>query len=191
MLTAVSSTLRSRLTRPVLVELFLAGMWLVGIGLVAIGVSGFVAWVMGLIAGKAFVAGDTPGVTYTAARCRDFLEYAPNARTCTEAAAIHHFTEVVWYRVVAGVLGALGLVAWRWVRRRRGPSTLQPQSLVPTVGCVLFGTAAVVLLGQGVDLWWLKPDGGGGALLSGGIVSLAVAAWFAKDVLERITVQPN
>jgi hypothetical protein len=185
------STPRSHLTRPLITELVLAAIWLGCIGLLAIGASGLIAWAMGSIGGKAFVAGDAPGVTYTAARCRDFLEYAPHARTCADAATTHHFTEVVWYRVAAGALGAVGLLVWRWVRRRLGPSTLQPASFVPTVGCVLFGAAAIALLAQGVGLWLQAPSSGGGALLSGGIVAGLVAALFAKDALGGITVQPR
>jgi hypothetical protein len=188
---AAMSTLRSRLTRPVITELVLAAIWLGCIGLLAIGASGLVAWALGSIAGKGFVAGDAPGVAYTAARCRDFLEYAPHARTCADAATTHHFTEVVWYRIVAGALGAVGLLVWRWVRRRSGPSTLRPESFVPTVGCALFGAAAIGLLAQGADLWWQKTSGGGGALLSGGIVAAVFAAWFAKEALAGITVQPS
>jgi hypothetical protein len=73
--------------RPAFVGCWLAG----GVGLVAVGVSGFAAEVFGRVFGAAFVAGDAPGVTYTAARCADYFEYFPHARDCADAAAQHHW----------------------------------------------------------------------------------------------------
>ena len=54
-----------------------------------------VAEVFGRVFGAAFVAGDAPGVTYTPARCADYFEYFPRASDCTQAAALHHWGEVV------------------------------------------------------------------------------------------------
>src|SRR5262249_61874572 len=72
------------------------GCWLAGaVGLVAVGLSGLVAEVFGRVFGPAFVAGDAPGVTYTSARCADYFEYFPHARDCADAAAQHHWGEVV------------------------------------------------------------------------------------------------
>ena len=49
---------------------------LAAVGLVAIGVSAILALAMGAAWGAPFVAGDLPGVTYTAERCQDLMEYA-------------------------------------------------------------------------------------------------------------------
>ena len=96
---------------------------------------------MGSVVDKAFVAGDQPGVTYTAARCAEYLEYQPHAATCADAAIAHHYDEVVWYRVDAGVLGLLALAGWWFVRRRRLRAS-RPESLPPgfvaLVGTALF-----------------------------------------------------
>lgn len=175
--------------RPVAVELALAATRLAAIGLVAIGISGNLAWGMGAVAGKAFVAGDPPGVTYTAARCRDFLEYVPRAQSCTQAATTHHFDEVVWYRIAAGILGGLVFAALAWVRRRRRPRELQPEAFVPTVAAAVFGITGIWLVGQGIDNVILKTDGGGGSYLSGGVVALAVAAWFTIPVIKALNVR--
>jgi hypothetical protein len=77
-----------------------------GVGLVAIGVSGLVAELLGRLLGAGFVAGDLPGMTYTTQRCAEFLEYFPDAGGCEQAAALHHWGEVVEYRVAAGGDGA-------------------------------------------------------------------------------------
>src|SRR5436190_11734868 len=63
--------------RATLTQLVMAMLLLGSIGMIAIGVSGLVAAGMGSAWGKSFVAGDPPGITYTAARCADFFEYHP------------------------------------------------------------------------------------------------------------------
>jgi hypothetical protein len=133
-------------------ELVLALWRMAVVGLMAIGASGGVAWLMGLVFGRSFVAGDPPGVTYGAARCAELLEYAPGARTCEQAATIHHFGEVVAYRLAAGVLGVIALVVYAWIRRRitRSPGSL-PGGLVPAIGFSMFGVAGVGLVALSVD----------------------------------------
>src|SRR5947207_2842912 len=85
-------------TSPILSRLVLS-LALVGcIGFIAIGTSGLLAELFGRVFGEDFVAGDGPGVTYTAERCADFLRYFPNAVSCNAAAAAHHYGEVVEYR---------------------------------------------------------------------------------------------
>jgi hypothetical protein len=159
------------------------------IGLVAIGVSAVLALGMQRIWGTTFVSGDLPGVTYTAERCRDLYEYAPNATTCELAAAEHHFTETVTYRGAAGVLGlALGGAYW-WVARRR-PRRLEllPVGFEATVGTTAFALGALALLGVGVNPL-LVPGGhgdGAGASLSGSIVAAAVACWFGAALVRAL-----
>jgi hypothetical protein len=189
MLPDMEETKRAARCRAVAIELILATTRVAAIGLVAIGISGIIAWGLGSTAGKAFVAGDPPGVTYTAARCRDFLEYAPNAPSCAAAATAHHFDEVVWYRGAAGVLGCGILLVLAWARRRREPRELQPESVVPTAAAAVFGIAGLWLIGQGIDTVVLKTDGGGGSYLSGGVVALAVAAWYTIPIIKSLTIR--
>lgn len=167
-------------------DLIRAGLRLGGIGLVAIGLSGVVAAVFGTSFGQDFVAGDPPGVTYTAARCADFSEYAPHARSCAQAAATHHFGEVVDYRLAAGVLGVLDLLAW-WLLRRRHPGrSMLPATFEATVATVLFGLAAGVLLLQSLGTSLGGNDSGVGGLLAGGLVSAVAAGWSAVILLRRL-----
>ena len=193
MLHDMEETRRDHRFRPVAIELIFAATRLVAVGLVAVGISGIIAWGLGAAAGKAFVAGDPPGVTYTTARCRDFLEYVPHARSCAAAATTHHFDEVVWYRLAAGLLGGAVLLALAWTRRRRQPQELQPETFVPTVAAAVFGIAGIWLIGQGVDNVMLKTDGGGGGYLSGGVVAIVVAGWFTIPIFKALTIRvlPN
>jgi hypothetical protein len=103
----------ARWLRPAFVGLWLAG----GIGLCAAGLSGLVAELFGDLVSPQFVAADGPGVTYTAQRCAQYAEYAPSGLSCADAAAYHHWGEVVTSRVALGVLGLLALAALAVARR--------------------------------------------------------------------------
>ena len=162
------------LSRPALVA-----AWLVGsVGAIVIGVSGLLAEVLGDVFGAAFVAGDPPGVTYTPDRCADFFEYFPHARTCAEAAALHHFGEVVEYRVALGVLGMFALVALVAARRwgsRTGPDWTPPRIAVLSALVALFGVAGVGLSGLSLMELAFGRSSGVGADLSLGLVAAASA----------------
>jgi hypothetical protein len=157
-----------------------AGAWLAGaLGLLGIGASGLVAEVFGRIFGPEFVAGDGPGVTYTAARCAEYLRLFPGAGGCTGAAAMDHWGEVVQFRVLAGVLGLLALAVFGLARRRTafGEATWQPPrgavavplgALFAVTGAGFTGLSLMQLAYGGRDML--------GANLSAGIVALAAAA---------------
>ncbi len=117
-----------------------------GVGLVAVGLSGLLAAGAGMLFGTSWLAGDPPAVHYSAARCRDFFEYAPHARSCELAATEHHFVEVVGYRIAAGFLGVLVLGACALLARRR-PRLFRtdrlPAAFDATFAAGVFGVAAV------------------------------------------------
>jgi hypothetical protein len=122
-----------------------------------------VAEVLGRLFGAGFVAGDLPGMTYTPKRCAEFLEYFPDAGSCAKAAALHHWGEVVEYRVAAGVLGLLVLGAFLlWRLRARPPEYLGvlPDGFPATVATSLYGVAAAGLALEGLDAL-LVADGDG------------------------------
>jgi hypothetical protein len=174
--------------RPAFVGCWLAG----GLGLVAIGISGLLAEAFGRTYGAAFVAGDAPGVTYTAGRCADYFEYFPHARDCADAAALHHWGEVVESRVTLGVLGALALLVL-WLLRRgtalgspawtppRGSVALPMTALLALVGVGLSGTGLMELAFRDTDMV--------GANLSAGLVALVAAGvvggWFLRYARHR------
>ena len=157
--------------------------------LVAIGLSGLVAEALGLAFGKAFVAGDPPGVTYTAERCAQLLGLEPGAATCADAATAHHFFEVVWYRVAAGLLGMLVLAGWAVWRPRAGRSLRaralgRPFSL--TVGATLAAAAAAGLLFLGSSGVITGHYDGTGNPLSGGVVSLLLVVVFCGALWREL-----
>jgi hypothetical protein len=177
---------------PLARELALAALRLVGIGLLAIGVSGMLAFGFGLVAGRAFVAGDAPGVTHSAQSCREFHEDAPHARTCAEAAAKHHFADVIWDRVGAGAVGGLLLaVALALGSRRRAGSLLRlPETLVPTIATLTFSVVGVWLVDHGLTLTLRNSDTGGGGYLSAGLVAIVLGVWFAIETIQAVSMEP-
>ena len=150
--------------------------------LVSIGLSGGLAAGMGAIFGKAYVAADMPGVTYTPSRCAEYLEYEPHAKTCAAAAIAHHFGEIVDYRLAAGLLGVLLFAAWwLWRRSARGrvlSRRLLPHAFPAVVGAALAAAAAGALLLGSVGRIATGSGSGTGGDLSGGIVAALLACGF-------------
>jgi hypothetical protein len=170
-----------------------------GVALVAIGASGLVAELLGRLLGAGFVAGDQAGVTYTPRRCAEFLEYFPDAGGCEQAAALHHWGEVVEYRVAVGVLGLLVLgafLAWRRGQGGRPPAYLGtlPDGFAATVATSLYGVAAAVLALEGLDALLVADGDGAGQWLSGAVVALAMAVLYGvslyRTVLARARLGP-
>jgi hypothetical protein len=172
-------------------ELFLACWLLGGIGFVAIGASGGLAAGVGELYGKRIVAGDPPGVTYTAERCEDFTQYHPEATTCSAAAIAHHYDEVVGYRLSAGILGVLALGAYGLIGRRLRPARRAlPETFVATAGAALYGGVGAVLVAMSAMQLAFGPSDGSGNFLSGGIVSFLLGAVFALSLLRTLARAP-
>ena len=184
------STLRSAIAlwrdRPLRRATVLAGLFLLAAGLIAIGISGALAVGSRAVLDDRFVAGDQPDTTYTAARCAELREYAPHARSCAEAAATHHATEVVDHRLAAGLFGVVPFAVWRLARTRKPVAELPPL-LVPTIGAAVFGAAAAALSVQTLNALMLDAaHAGAGQWLTGALVAGAVAVWFACRVLRGL-----
>ena len=167
------------LARPRFTDLWLPLHRLVVVGVLAIAASGFVAWGMDAALGHAFVAGDPPGVTYTADRCADLLEYAPGASTCEQAAAEHHAGEVVQYRVATLALALIAWLAYVVMRRSGRLGDGSPAAFEPLVGATAFGVAGGGLLALSVNAFILGTDAGAGQYVSAAVVALPLAAVYA------------
>ena len=172
-------------------ELARVAVRLGGVALVAIGASGLVAELLGRLLGAGFVAGDLPGVTYTPSRCAEFLEYFPDAGGCEQAAALHHWGEVVEYRVAAGVLGLVILgafLAWRRGQGGRPPAYLGvlPDGFEAAVATSLYGLAAAVLTLEGLDALLVAGGDGAGQWLSAAVVALAMAVLYGVSLYRTM-----
>jgi hypothetical protein len=172
-------------------ELARSAVLLGGVGLVAIGASGLVAELLGRLFGAGFVAGDLPGVTYTAQRCAEFLEYFPDAGSCAQAAALHHWGEVVEYRVAVCVLGLLvlgGFLLWRRRPDRQEPLYLGvlPDGFSATVSTSLYGVAASALTLLSLDSLLVAGGDGTGQWLSAAIVASAMAVAYGISLYRTV-----
>ena len=175
----------------VVAELARTAVLLGTVGLVAIGASGALAELLGRLFGPAFVAGDLPGVTYTAQRCAEFLEYFPDAGSCQQAAALHHWGEVVEYRVAVGVVGAFVLGAYLlWRRRpdRQDPRYLGvlPDGFPATVATSLYGVAAAALALLSLDSFLVAGGDGTGQWLSAALVSAVMCAAYGVPLAGHL-----
>ena len=158
---------------------------LAAVGAIAVGVSGAISELFGRIWGAGFVAGDLPGVAYTADRCAVLQAPYPGL-DCARAAAEHHWGEVVEYRVVLGVLGLVLLLVWRLLPRE----AMLPAGLAPSLAAAAFLLAAAATgfqaLNAAVQGWQ-----GTGAWLSAVVVALPLAAAFAVAALRRMSRKPG
>jgi hypothetical protein len=178
--------------RPVAGELALSGLRLAAITLVAIGLSGILAFGLGLVEGRSFVSGSAVHVTYSAHTCRELFEDAPHARNCAEAAAKRHFWVVIWERIGAGALGGVLLAVATALRRRRRNAVTATLSdaLAASFATATFAVVGIGLFARGLDIALRNADGGGGGFLSVGVVALALAAWFAVETTRALTKEP-
>ena len=174
-------------TGAVVPDLVRLAWMLAAVGLIAIGASGVLSMGLRSAFGSRFVAGDPVGVTYTAVRCADYREYHPEAATCAGAASAHHADEVEMYRVLAGILGVIGLGVWRW--KLRGGSDHLPIELGPTVATVAFGLAGAGLLAQGLSMLAEGTQHGAGQWLSAAIVALIAASFSGVRLLRELQVR--
>jgi HAAS len=166
-------------------------LWLVAaFVLIGVGISGGVAAAGAVLYGPEFISGDLPGVTYTAERCADYLEYHPEAADCMAAAVAHHLDETVGTRVDAGILGLLLLAGWwvtkRSLRSRIGPSAI-PALFVPIATLTLFAGAFVLLGGLGtLQLMSTGWHNGAGSFVSAGLVSLLAVVLFGLWIVRNL-----
>lgn len=143
-------------------ETLRAALFLTGCGLVAVGISGLVAFVMNVWAGRSFVGGVTVFPSSS----------APGASVQETA------DDAVVLRLIAGLIGLLlllGYLAWR--RYNRIPSVL-PAGLVDALGAAAFaaGTAALVI--ASADQATRTGTAGVGFALSGALVALPATVYF-------------
>jgi HAAS len=172
-----------RLSRDVVRQLVSVCLFVGAVGMLAIGASSVLAVAARAAFGMPFVS-DADGVTYTAARCADFREYHPEASTCEAAATLHHYDEVISYRLAAGVLGLVVLLGWVLVTHRRRRATgsawpALPPGFAATVGAALSGICAIALLGTGLGQLATSDSNGVGGSLSAGLLAATVFVGFA------------
>ncbi|HKC28470.1 MAG TPA: permease prefix domain 1-containing protein [Jatrophihabitans sp.] len=155
-------------------ETLRAAIFLAGCGLVAVGISGLVALVMNVLAGRSFVGGGTvfrgPGGSVQ--------EVADDA---------------VVLRVIAGLVGLLALLCYLFWRRRASTPALLPAGLVDALGAAAFAAGTAGLAIASADQAAQTGTDGVGFPLSGALVALPATVYFcarAARALLRSSTHP-
>jgi hypothetical protein len=145
---------------------------LAGVGLAAVGVSGVLAGLFDLLAGRRFVGG-LPG-SYSASTCGHFLALHPFAPTCGAAAVLENSHDAVALRAMAGLVGLVLIgVAWATSRYLNADPSFRRivSALVSAAAALAFAVAAAFLFGQSLVTAMHHGSGGVGWYLTGGIAS--------------------
>lgn len=163
---------RSFLT--LVVETLRGALFLAGCGLVAVGISGLVALVMNVWAGRSFVGGVTvfPG-----------QGPGPSVQEVADDAVV--------LRVIAGLVGlllVLGYLAWR---RHTDSPPLLPPGLVDALGAAAFaaGTAGLAIVSADQAAQTGTP--GVGFPLSGALVALPATVYFCARAARALLPPPT
>jgi hypothetical protein len=163
-------------------DLVMAALKLSWIGFFSIAASGFVAWAMDGLSGRAFVGGSPTATTrFAAVQCEYWLRLWPGAHTCAQAAMLESSSDAVSVRVLGGgiagmaLLGAYLLALMYW--RPGGPRVLSG-GFFPLVAAAVFAVGGLALV---VCTFTGGPFGapaGPGSFLSGAVVALGMAVAF-------------
>ena len=145
--------------RSLIGELVRAAIYLAGWGLVAVGVSGLVVLVMNVLFGHSFVG--------------DFAVFGRRASIAETA------DDAVSLRVLAGLAGVGLLIAHRLARPRAERPSLLPAGLVEVLGAAAFAGGTALLVAAAIDQGTRHGVPGIGFPLSGALVALPAAAYFA------------
>ena len=151
------------------VETLRGALFLAGCGLVAVGVSGLVALVMNVWAGRSFVGGVTAFSGSGAVPSVD--EVADDA---------------VVLRVIAGLVGLVLLLGYRAWRQHVDSPPLLPSGLVDALGAAAFAAATVGLAIVSADQAVQTGTPGVGFPLSGALVALPATLYFCARATRAL-----
>jgi hypothetical protein len=159
-----------------------------GIGAIAVGISGAVALVVRVLSSARFLVDTPTAAVLTPSNCARWLgshgAVSPGPG-CRNAAISDWVSEVIGYRLAAGMLGVLVVLLVELVRRRRGLLLLPPQ-VSDTIGAAAFAAAGVWLLATGIDAIVVSHGDGAGQWISAAPVALAAAAVFALRLIREL-----
>jgi len=183
---------RARALLPIgeLVRRVLSTAWVLGgIGALAVGVSGLIAAVIRVAGGTQALVDVAPDQALSAPDCARWLAADPGAHTCRDAALSDWAAETVYYRIAIGVLGAMALLAFGLLRRRRAHAqrwTTLPSAVSNTIAVTAFGAAGCWTLGLGVSAIVTNSGHGSGQWFSAAAVALGAAGGFGWRLVHDV-----
>jgi hypothetical protein len=161
---------RSFLT--LVVETMRGALFLAGCGLVAVGISGLVALVMNVWAGRSFVGGATV-----------FAGQGPSVQEVADDAVV--------LRVIAGLVGLLLLLGYLAWRRYTDTPPLLPPGLIDALGAAAFAAATAGLAIVSADQAAQTGTPGVGFPLSGALVALPATVYFCARASRALLPSPT
>jgi len=155
------------------VETLRGALFLAGCGLVAVGISGLVALVMNVWAGRSFVGGVT-------------VFQGQGGPSVQEVA-----DDAVVLRVFAGLVGLLLLLGYLAWRRQTDSPPLLPAGLVDALGAAAFAAATAGLAIVSADQAVQTGTPGVGFPLSGALVALPATVYFCARAARALLPPPT
>lgn len=160
-----------------------------GIAAVAVGISGLSALFVRAVSSSRFLV-DTPTASVlTQSNCSRWLgrnTLALPVTQCREAAMKDWVSEVIGYRLAAGLLGAIVVLVVLGIRRRRGALPQLPVLMTDTLAAAAFTVAGVWLMAAGVDAVVVSHGDGAGQWLSAAPVALVAAGVFGLRLIHDL-----
>jgi hypothetical protein len=183
---------RRRVRTPVAVlarQLVGTAVLLGSVGALTVGASGVLAAGIRWLGGARILAGPALDRALAPTDCARWMALHPAAADCRAAATADWANEVVFYRIVIGVLGALALLLLILARRRSNTGTgmrLLPSPVANTIALTLFGLAGIWTLGMGLDAVAVSAGDGSGQWLSAAPVALLAAGYYGARLLRDL-----
>jgi hypothetical protein len=171
-------------------DLVMAALKLGWIGCFSIAASGFVAWAMDGLFGRAFVGGSPAATTrFAAAQCQHWLKLWPGAHTCAQAAMLESSSDAVSLRVLGGGIAGLVLLGVYLVALmywRPGGVRVLPAGFFPLVAAAVFAVGGLALVVCAFTGGPLGAPAGPGSFLSGAVVALGMAVGYGSRARRRL-----
>jgi hypothetical protein len=173
-------------------QIVASGLLLGAVGGIAVGISGIVTAVLGALGGSTFIVDISPATHLAPSDCARWLSQNPAAHSCYQAALSDWASEVVGFRLVAGVAGLLALGAYFLLRRRWSRARLfgtLPAAVVDAVAATLFALSGAWTLGLGIDSLVIGTNGAG-QWLGAAPVALALAGYYGLRLVGDLRQVP-
>lgn len=169
-----------------------SGLLLGGLAGLAMGLSAIITAAMGAIWGPSFIVNLTPQTHLAAADCARWLAGDPSTHSCYHAALADWAGETVANRALLGILGAIAIGTFLWLRRRwsgRHLATGLPRAMVNAIGLTIFSAASLGLTARGINSIVVHTSStGAGQDLGTAPVLLILAAVFGLRLLQDLRI---
>ena len=159
-----------------------------GTAAITIGISGLTALIVRAVSGAKVLVDPPTAAVLTPSNCARWLgtRTASPGPACRSAAIRDWVSEVIGYRLGAGVLGVILVVALVMLKRRRGTIPALPPLVTNSIAAVAFAAAGSWLLAAGIDSIVISHGDGAGQWLSAAPVALVAAGVYGLRLIRDV-----